>query len=248
MRLDGDEAASAADRAAAAAALAPAFAGSKGKGQLRAGARAGSSGGAAWRAHTAADFHRAYAAGALTPSDVAENVIAAVAASEAQVGCCVLLCVCVHCICITLLAWLASSLPSSFPALLLSPSPTQSPPMRFLVAHDPKHLRAAAAASSERWRSGKPLSPLDGVPFAGAPICSQRSCHSLQLSPAPCSALALPAPKTTHAACRAALSHLVPSPLPLPQLISALSALAVKDCVDALPYPTTGGTAFMAGW
>ena len=23
---------------------------------------------------------------------------------------------------------------------------------------------------------------------------------------------------------------------------------AVKDCVDALPYPTTAGTAFMAGW
>jgi Asp-tRNA(Asn)/Glu-tRNA(Gln) amidotransferase A subunit family amidase len=23
---------------------------------------------------------------------------------------------------------------------------------------------------------------------------------------------------------------------------------AVKDCVDALPYPTTAGTAFMADW
>ena len=39
--------------------------------------------------------------------------------------------------------------------------------MRFLVAHNPEHLRQQAAASSERWRHGRPLSPLDGVPFAG---------------------------------------------------------------------------------
>jgi Asp-tRNA(Asn)/Glu-tRNA(Gln) amidotransferase A subunit family amidase len=40
--------------------------------------------------------------------------------------------------------------------------------MRFFVAHDPAHLRAQAAAATERWARGKPLSPLDGVPFAGA--------------------------------------------------------------------------------
>lgn len=60
--------------------------------------------------------------------------------------------------------------------------------MRFLIAHDPAHLRQLAAASSQRWQAGRPLSPLDGVPFA------------------------------------------------------------VKDMVDALPYPTTCGTAFLAGW
>lgn len=38
--------------------------------------------------HTAAAFHAAYAAGTVTPSQVAENVIAAVAASEAQVCVC----------------------------------------------------------------------------------------------------------------------------------------------------------------
>ena len=60
--------------------------------------------------------------------------------------------------------------------------------MRFLVAHDPEQLCQQAAASAQRWAAGRPLSPLDGVPFA------------------------------------------------------------VKDSVDALPYPTTAGTAFMAGW
>lgn len=99
------------------------------------------------RHYTAADFHRAYASGEATPSDVAERLIAAVAASEAQ-----------------------------------------SPPMRFFVAHEPDRLRQLAAASTQRWAEGRPLSPLDGVPFA------------------------------------------------------------VKDCVDALPYPTTAGTAFMANW
>ncbi|KAL4858988.1 Fatty acid amide hydrolase [Chlorella vulgaris] len=60
--------------------------------------------------------------------------------------------------------------------------------MKFLVAHDPEHLRQQAAASTQRWKEGRPLSPLDGVPFA------------------------------------------------------------VKDGCDALPYPTTSGTAFMAEW
>ena len=60
--------------------------------------------------------------------------------------------------------------------------------MRFLIAHNPAHLRQQAAASTERWAAGKPLSVLDGVPFA------------------------------------------------------------VKDIVDALPYPTTAGTAFLAEW
>lgn len=107
----------------------------------------GSSSSSARRPHTVADFYRAYASGQATPSQVAERVIEAVAASEAQ-----------------------------------------DPPMRFLVSHEPERLRQQAAASTRRWQEGRPLSPLDGVPFA------------------------------------------------------------VKDCVDALPYPTTGGTAFMAEW
>eukprot|EP00887_Chlorella_sp_A99_P006764 scaffold3.g6764.t1 len=94
-----------------------------------------------------AELHAAYRSGRTTPRQVAERVIAAVAASEAQ-----------------------------------------DPPMRFLVAHDPAHLRQQAAASSERWAAGRPLSVLDGVPFAA------------------------------------------------------------KDIPDAPPYPTTAGTAFMAGW
>ncbi|KAL4419344.1 hypothetical protein ABPG75_002647, partial [Micractinium tetrahymenae] len=99
------------------------------------------------RPYTVADFYRAYASGQTTPSEVAERVIKAVAASEAQ-----------------------------------------EPPMRFFVAHEPERLRQLAAASTQRWAEGRPLSPLDGVPFA------------------------------------------------------------VKDCVDALPYPTTGGTGFFADW
>ena len=60
--------------------------------------------------------------------------------------------------------------------------------MRFFIALNPEHIRQQAAASTDRYAAGRPLSPLDGVPFA------------------------------------------------------------VKDCVDALPYPTTAGTAFMAAW
>jgi Asp-tRNA(Asn)/Glu-tRNA(Gln) amidotransferase A subunit family amidase len=43
--------------------------------------------------------------------------------------------------------------------------------MKFLVAHDPQHLRQQAAASTQRWKEGRPLSPLDGVPFAGVCEC-----------------------------------------------------------------------------
>lgn len=46
----------------------------------------GSSSSSARRPHTVADFYRAYASGQATPSQVAERVIEAVAASEAQVG------------------------------------------------------------------------------------------------------------------------------------------------------------------
>ncbi|PRW59826.1 fatty acid amide hydrolase [Chlorella sorokiniana] len=139
---------SAAQRAAAAAALSPAFAArssSPRRGSSSSGEAAPTS--PPVRHYTAADYRAAYQSGRINPSDVAENIIEAIAASEAQ-----------------------------------------SPPMRFLVAHDPELLRQAAAASTQRWRSGRPLSPLDGVPFA------------------------------------------------------------VKDCMDALPYPTTAGTGFMADW
>lgn len=39
--------------------------------------------------------------------------------------------------------------------------------MRFFVAFEPERLRQQAAASTQRWAEGRPLSPLDGVPFAG---------------------------------------------------------------------------------
>lgn len=45
----------------------------------------GNGGGSGQRYHTAADFRRAYVARRVTPAQVAENIIAAVAASEAQV-------------------------------------------------------------------------------------------------------------------------------------------------------------------
>jgi Asp-tRNA(Asn)/Glu-tRNA(Gln) amidotransferase A subunit family amidase len=54
-----------------------------------------------------------------------------------------------------------SALKVSLPLLTL-----QDPPMRFLIAFDPEHLRQQAAASTQRYAAGQPLSPLDGVPFA----------------------------------------------------------------------------------
>ena len=72
----------AAQRAAAAASLSPSFAPRSGGRRSGGGASGGS---VPRRHHTAADYRAAYQAGRLTPSDVAENVIEAVAASEAQV-------------------------------------------------------------------------------------------------------------------------------------------------------------------
>jgi Asp-tRNA(Asn)/Glu-tRNA(Gln) amidotransferase A subunit family amidase len=40
------------------------------------------------------------------------------------------------------------------------------PPQRAIIAQDPKDLRAQASASAARWREGRPLGPLDGVPVA----------------------------------------------------------------------------------
>lgn len=48
----------------------------------------------------------------------------------------------------------------------LQESDAMSPPMRFLISHDPEKLRSQAAASTLRYASGTPLSVLDGVPFA----------------------------------------------------------------------------------
>src|SRR6202048_151726 len=38
------------------------------------------------------------------------------------------------------------------------------PHIKALYAFDPESARAAAKASSERWRKGEPIGPLDGVP------------------------------------------------------------------------------------
>ena len=70
----------------------------------------------------AADFTDAYAAGTLTPLQVADRVLAAIAAADDSVH--------------AMLAWSADD------------------------------LRAQAEASTERWKDGAPLSPLDGVPVA----------------------------------------------------------------------------------
>lgn len=135
--------------------------------------------------------------------------------------------------------------------------------MRFLVAHEPQRLRQQAAASTARWQQGRPLSPLDGVPYAGAacpcraalvgassfPLPRPRSRRLQSLGFAPCPVLPRPAPPCRPrrlllhvelAAClptsRAALCH------------ARLIEPAVKDGCDALPYPTTTGTGFMAEW
>lgn len=68
--------------AAAATALSPSFAAASSSGA----GQAPASTDATPRRHTAADFYRAYASGATTPAEVAERIIAAVAASETQVG------------------------------------------------------------------------------------------------------------------------------------------------------------------
>lgn len=127
-----------------------------------------------WRQHTCADYRRAYASGQSTPSQVAERVITAVAASEEQVR-----------------RWEAANMCRVRERALpprtdtscdkgrlggrgngqLMPSPlsrdpcTQDPAMCLFTEFDPDKVRAAAAASTERWRNGSPLSPLDGVPF-----------------------------------------------------------------------------------
>ena len=48
----------------------------------------------------------------------------------------------------------------------LADSEAAQPPMRFFVAQDKADLMKQAEASAERWKAGKPLSLLDGVPVA----------------------------------------------------------------------------------
>ena len=48
----------------------------------------------------------------------------------------------------------------------LEASEKASPPLRAFIAVDREDLLAQAAASTERWKTGKPLGPLDGVPVA----------------------------------------------------------------------------------
>ena len=82
---------SAAQRAAAAAALSPAFAARSATPKRGSGSGSGggdAAGSAPSRHYTAADYRAAYLSGRITPSDVSENIIEAVAASEAQVGLC----------------------------------------------------------------------------------------------------------------------------------------------------------------
>jgi Asp-tRNA(Asn)/Glu-tRNA(Gln) amidotransferase A subunit family amidase len=48
----------------------------------------------------------------------------------------------------------------------LDRSEQADPPLRAFIAQYPDDLRAQARASAERWRAGRPLGPLDGVPVA----------------------------------------------------------------------------------
>jgi Asp-tRNA(Asn)/Glu-tRNA(Gln) amidotransferase A subunit family amidase len=74
---------------------------------------------------TTRDYAIAYRTGSTTPLEVAERVLAAIAASDAA-----------------------------------------DPPLRAIVASDRDDVLAQARASAERFRSGRPLSLLDGVPVA----------------------------------------------------------------------------------
>ncbi len=78
-----------------------------------------------WRFATAFDYANAYRRGEISPEDVAERFLAAVASSEAQ-----------------------------------------SPPLRAFIELDAEDVRRQARASAQRWREGRPLSLLDGVPVA----------------------------------------------------------------------------------
>lgn len=74
---------------------------------------------------TAAQFIDAYRSGRLTPEQVAQRVLEALAAGDRL-----------------------------------------APPMRPIIAQNGDDLREQAAASAERWATGEPLGPLDGVPIA----------------------------------------------------------------------------------
>jgi len=78
-----------------------------------------------WRFSTAFDYADAYRRGELSPEEVAERLLAAVAASDEH-----------------------------------------APPLRAFIEQDPEDVRRQARASAQRWREGRPLSLLDGVPVA----------------------------------------------------------------------------------
>lgn len=114
-------------------------------------------------------------------------------------------------------------------------SEAADPPLRCLIAFDQEHLRRQAAASTERWVAGQPLSVLDGVPFAvkvgtGRASAGTGDCLTPRRHPA-----AQPM--------GAALASPTPTPLP-----ACHAARPPQDGLDAAPYPTTAGTAWMAEW
>ena len=88
-----------------------------------------SGGGAAcpegFRFTAAEDFHQSYLGGQVSPVDVADRVIAAIADSNQH-----------------------------------------DPPLRAVIESDEGEIRQMAEASAARYREGKPLSPIDGVPVA----------------------------------------------------------------------------------
>ncbi|KAH7138447.1 glutamyl-tRNA amidotransferase-like protein subunit A [Dendryphion nanum] len=79
------------------------------------------------RFHTTLDFHHAYKAGKITPTDVIEKLLPLIRRDVAQ----------------------------------------RSPHSTAFVDTNIELVRKAAAASTKRWREGKPLGILDGVPFSG---------------------------------------------------------------------------------
>lgn len=79
------------------------------------------------RFYTTLDYHNAFKAGRITPTDVVEKLL---------------------------------------PLIRRDVTP-RSPHATAFVDVNPELMRKAAAASTKRWKEGKPLSVLDGVPFSG---------------------------------------------------------------------------------
>jgi len=55
--------------------------------------------------------------------------------------------------------------PAAFLARCLTDLETHEPQVQAFVCHDADKARALAGAASRRWKEGRPLSPIDGMPL-----------------------------------------------------------------------------------